>query len=220
MNPVAADTIAYNAAHIAEWQQMDDFDYNRELVESQTGLLQWLFAQLMDFLSSLFEQAMNMELTYWIFIAVIILLLVLTGWFLFRMRSSFFGRNKKEELEYELEQDNIYGIDFDTELQKAVERGDYREAVRLKYLQTLKLLTESERIEWQLHKTVTQYSIEFPNASFQQMTNHFLRIRYGYFDATPEIYEEMVQAYKDLCSQIPASSKDASSAKSEKGGES
>ena len=37
---------------------------------------------------------------------------------------------------------------------------DYREAVRLLYLQTLKQLSDGKRIDWQLYKTPTQYIYE------------------------------------------------------------
>ncbi|MBQ8657199.1 MAG: DUF4129 domain-containing protein [Prevotella sp.] len=198
MSVMSADTIVYNASRISEWQQMDDFDYNRETVESQTSILQWLLTQLLEFFNELLHQALNLEQTYWIFIAVIVVLLAVAVWVIYRTKPALFGWRKKDQMDYELEEDNIYGIDFDAELHKALERKNYREAVRLKYLQTLKLLTERERIDWQLHKTPTQYTLEFDDAQFRQMTNHFLRIRYGYFEATEEIYHEVAELYAAL----------------------
>ena len=120
---------------------------------------------------------------------------------LFRDRialAGLFGRGKNDRLDYEVEEDTIYGIDFDKAIRQALERKDYREAVRLKYLQTLKMLTENGRIDWQLHKTPTQYTYECTDEAFLRMTRHFLRIRYGNFEATPEVYEELATAYSSL----------------------
>ena len=130
-------------------------------------------------------------------LATLVLLAVL-GWLIYKYRPGLFGGKKEKALDYELEEDTIYGIDFDEALREAIARKDYREAVRLKYLQTLKQLTENECIDWQLHKTPTQYTYEFANEDFLRMTRHFLRIRYGNFDATPEIYEDVVAANLSL----------------------
>ena len=198
MSTIAADTIVYNASRIAEWQQMYAYDYNREAVESQSDLLQWLIGMLMQLIDDIIQGVVRLDITTYVFIAIVVILLAVFCWLIYKYRPAIFGRRKKDDLDYELEEDNIYGIDFDIELKKALDRGDYREAVRLKYLQTLKLLTDTERIDWQLHKTATQYSMEFPDAKFKKMTNHFLRIRYGYFQATPEIYEEMAADYSSF----------------------
>ena len=210
MSVTSADTIVYNAARISEWQQMDDYDYNRQTVESQTDLLRWLFNELVDLLNELMGQAMDLELTQWLFVVGALVLLVVAGVLCYRLRPAFFGFRREQGLDYQLEEDNIYGVDFDAELSKALARSDYREAVRLKYLQTLKLLTECELIDWQLHKTPTQYTAEFDSEPFRQMTNHFLRVRYGYFDATAQMYGEVAAAYDALA---------AHHAPREKGGE-
>ena len=72
-----------------------------------------------------------------------------------------------------------------------ISRQNYREAVRLLYLQTLKQLSDAERIDWQLYKTPTQYINEVRLPAFRQLTNHFLRVRYGNFEATEELFRVM-----------------------------
>ena len=63
--------------------------------------------------------------------------------------------------------------------------------MRLLYLQTLKQLSDAERIDWQLYKTPTQYLNEVRLPAFRQLTNHFLRVRYGNFEATEELFPYM-----------------------------
>jgi hypothetical protein len=58
-------------------------------------------------------------------------------------------------------------------------------------LQTLHDLNENNVVVWQLHKTPTEYSIEAGDVSFTNMTNLFLRIRYGLFDASEDDVNDM-----------------------------
>ena len=52
---------------------------------------------------------------------------------------------------YTVGEDTIYGVDFAERIAYALARTDYREAVRLLYLQTLKQLSDGKRIDWQLY---------------------------------------------------------------------
>ena len=90
-------------------------------------------------------------------------------------------RSPKNKLPYEVGEDTIYGVDFSGGIADALSRSDYREAVRLLYLQTLKRLSDEKRIDWQPYKTPTQYINEVRIPVFRQLTNHFLRVRYGNF---------------------------------------
>lgn len=72
------------------------------------------------------------------------------------------------------------------------------EAVRLLYLQTLKQLSDEKRIDWQLYKTPTQYVYEVRMPAFRQLTNHFLRVRYGNFEATEALFHVMQSLQEEV----------------------
>ena len=57
---------------------------------------------------------------------------------------------------------------------------------------------DAERIDWQLYKTPTQYIYEVRLPAFRQMTNHFLRVRYGNFEATEELFREMQALQEEI----------------------
>ena len=84
---------------------------------------------------------------------------------------------------------------FDAEIRRAIDRKDYREAIRLLYLQTLKLLSDDGRIDWQLYKTPTEYIYEVKQemlrTPFRNLTHGFLRVRYGNFPASESLFEEL-----------------------------
>lgn len=108
--------------------------------------------------------------------------------------------DKKDDVEEDAEggTDNIYAIDFDTEFNEALGKGDYTVLVRLVYLRTLRKLDEDGRLEWKLYKTPEQYVCELPLPEFRRMTWHFLRVRYGRYEASSALYEEMVALAKEV----------------------
>ena len=64
--------------------------------------------------------------------------------------------------------------------------------------QTLKQLSDEKRIDWQLYKTPTQYVYEVRMPAFRQLTNHFLRVRYGNFEATEALFHVMQSLQEEV----------------------
>ena len=116
----------------------------------------------------------------------------------YKKRPELFMRSRKSTLPYTVGEDTIYGVDFAERIADALARTDYREAVRLLYLQTLKQLSDGKRIDWQLYKTPTQYIYGVRLPAFRQMTNHFLRVRYGNFEATETLFHAMRDLQKEV----------------------
>ena len=98
---------------------------------------------------------------------------------------------KKEDVSIEEAEENIHVIDFEAEIARARSAGDYTRASRLLYLQTLKQLSDAHRIDWQPQKTPAQYTREVSGMAFLQLTNHFVRIRYGGFEADEQLFLTM-----------------------------
>lgn len=186
-----ADTLICDTAQVAAWQSDSAYAYNRELIAPDINLLRWLSEQFGEVLGKIFGNSLVSEYSDLILIGTAILILVLLLWFVYKKRPELFMRSGKDALPYAVAEDTIYGIDFEDGMAKALSGGDYREAVRLLYLQTLKLLADRKRIDWQLYKTPTQYINEVRLPAFRQLTNHFLRVRYGNFEATEELFRVM-----------------------------
>lgn len=87
--------------------------------------------------------------------------------------------------------DDIYEIDYDVEIRSALEAHNYSSLVRLLYLRTLRILDERGRISWRISKTPMEYANEMGSAPFLKMTHHFLRVRYGHFEADETLYQTM-----------------------------
>lgn len=189
------DTLSCDTTRLSFWQDNPVYDYNRELQTPDWDLYAWLNMQLMKLLSKIFGSRFANEYSETILIIIFIVIVLLLVWFLYRKRPELFMRAGKKTINYTVHEDTIYGVDFDAAIAAALARKDYKEAVRLLYLQTLKLLSDRELIDWQLFKTPTQYIYEVKPEGrrdvFRRLTNGFLRVRYGNFDASEELFNEM-----------------------------
>ncbi|GAE85825.1 hypothetical protein JCM10512_4289 [Bacteroides reticulotermitis JCM 10512] len=133
-----------------------------------------------------------------ILISIAILLLLFLCWLIYRKRPELFMRTRRKQLGYVTEEDTIYGIDFHEEITHALAGQNYRQAIRLLYLQTLKQLSDEGKINWQLYKTPTQYIYEVRTPVFRQLTNHFLRVRYGNFEASESLFQTMQTLQQEI----------------------
>ena len=152
-----ADTLVCDTAQIALWQSDPAYNYNRELITPEMNVFEWISRQFGELLRKIFGSHFAEEYSGLILVCIAILLLLLIVWFVYRKRPELFMASHKNALSYTVEEDTIYGVDFPGGIAEALSRQNYREAVRLLYLQTLKQLSDAERIDWQLYKTPTQY---------------------------------------------------------------
>ena len=194
------DTLCCDTAQIHAWQSDAAFDYQREFADMQPDLWDWLLMQLGDFLMSLFGSETASAITRPVLITLGVILLLLVAWFVYKAHPALFLRNKSSDSDVEAEE-TIYGIDFNAVIRQAVADGDYRQAVRYVYLQTLRHLSDHAQIDWMPHKTPSQYILEYQKDDFRRLTNLFLRIRYGNFEATPSLYDSVLQLQSSIIQQ-------------------
>ena len=193
-----ADTLVCDTVQISLWQSDPVYSYNRELITPEINFFEWIGKQSGELLRKIFGSRFAEEYSGVVLICIAIIILLLIVWFVYRKRPELFMRSRQNTLPYTVGEDTIYGVDFSKGIVDALSRRDYREAVRLLYLQTLKRLSDAERIDWQLYKTPTQYLNEVRLPAFRQLTNHFLRVRYGNFEATEELFHAMLSLQEDI----------------------
>ncbi|WP_455591365.1 DUF4129 domain-containing protein [Bacteroides sp.] len=191
-----ADTLVCDTIRVAYWQSQPAYDYNRELVTPELDVWGWLNAKLAKLLSAVFGSSFAEEYTGLVLLCLTAVMLVFLLWILYKKHPELFVRSsRRSAVAYSVHEDTIYGVDFQQEITNALQRQDYREAMRLLYLQTLKQLSDAEKIDWQLYKTPTEYIYELKagslRASFRELTNRFLRVRYGNYEATAPLFHEM-----------------------------
>ncbi len=102
--------------------------------------------------------------------------------------------------------ENIHEINFDQEIEKALQQNNFRLAVRLLYLQTLKNLSLNNIIVWQLQKTNQVYVTEINNPSqkqqFANLTQQFEYVWYGEFFIDKPIFTLINNSFHQFNLQI------------------
>ena len=176
------DTLRLDTLLTAQWRADSDYNYDRELLHQDQDLFSRLMRSIEEFLRSLDKGTADIQT--WIYIICAFIILGLVVWFLIKNKGALFFSDQRTGDGYSIEEDNIYGVDFDAVRKKALAKGNYREAIRMTYLQALKHLSDNNLINWQIYKTPTQYAKEFTNSYFANLTRVFLRVRYGNFEAT------------------------------------
>jgi len=191
-----ADTIIYDAQKIATYQSDSRYDYLTQLDLPDYSWFELVSRWFNRVLNSIFSGRFEQNVTTPVMIILFILILGTCLYFLYIKRPELFMRSKKTaRLPYSIEEENIHLIDFGKEIDTALQNGDYRLAIRLLYLQTLRFLSDNKLIDWQIHKTPMEYLYEVADNNMKQplriFTNHFLHVRYGNCHATPELYQTM-----------------------------
>lgn len=188
---MSTDSLVIDQQLLQAFQDDSAYDYSRELVQTDSSLWNWLTNAISHFLDNLsgnhFFHSYNHIL--WMGLAVVFILALAILFYRWQHRSG--KHDTALPTDYDIQTDTIYGIDFAQLIAQARSQGNYREAARLTYLQTLRWLSDQKLIDWQLYKTPTQYTYEVTSPPFRQLTQLFLRLRYGGFSATEEQANEM-----------------------------
>jgi hypothetical protein len=160
----------------------------------------WVSSQLSKFLGTkafgFFQEYMGYIIAL---AAVIIVILVLaksklSGLFYIRKEEKFSGLKEIRE--------DINEIDFDTSISGAIAIKDYRIAVRLYYLKTLKLLADKNLIDWKINKTNNNYIKELKEIRlkkpFEELTNLFEWVWYGEFPVEESFFEKTKNTFNSF----------------------
>lgn len=195
-----------------------DFGYSRELVQVKSSTWQWMSDRLAEWYQSLLNSVFPNENNWylWLIVALVVIGIIIA---IVVVRNRYLLRLKENtDSGYVVTDDTIYGIDFEQQIKSALGRDDYRTALRMIYLQTLKWLDDNHHIHWQPQKTPSQYVREYRCAPFNTLTTLFIRIRYGGFEADRALIDEALRMRTAVC-QDDASLHCEPKGQDEKGGE-
>jgi len=188
---------------LRELQTDHDYQYGRDTPPPENPIARffnWLFRKLAEFLSSKAYEEVWQYVILAVVAGVVIYLLMkaeVLG-FLFPKKAQSSG------LDYENLTENIHEIDFDTAVEEAISQRNFRLAVRLLYLQTLKRLTDAGRITYKSDKTNRQYVYELANSplqtDFEELTRQFEFIWYGDFPVNDSKFAVLQNEFRQFSS--------------------
>lgn len=195
----------FSESELDDFRGRRDFTYEEPKAD-EMNFLQRLFSWLLQkfFTNPIAQKAW--DIVPYIFIALAIIFLILG---LLRTSISNLVTGKgAAAIEYNVHEENIHEIDFDKEIRLAIENKLYRKAVRLSYLQVLKMLSDKSLINWKIHKTNSEYHSELKTpvlaSEFREVTNVFERTWYGDMDVNETLYNSVAQTFSSYKNKIKA----------------
>lgn len=201
------DTIVCDTTRLQQFISSGNYDYNSELNATEhssllgkmlDNLVNWLEKFVNSIFSGVDHAMTSSKVLIYVCIAVIVILLLVLLYVMYKRKMFFFRRRKKIDHDYEVLEDNIYGIEFEQEIESALTSGNYKEAIRIRYLQCLRTLSDNNAIVWMAFKTPLQYTLEFVNDQFKELTSRYVLVRYGDYDASQPLFDKITQLYNDV----------------------
>lgn len=106
------------------------------------------------------------------------------------------------EVPYSESLENIHEINFDEAIENALAVKDYRLAVRLLYLRSLKHLSDNNLISWKIDKTNMAYLNELTDAEqrrqFSILTRQFEYVWYGDFPVDGNSFQDIDNVFQEF----------------------
>ncbi len=198
------DTRQFNDAELDEFRTDSDFDY----LQQAPGKSLW--DRFMNYLNNLWNYLFPDGDESWmefIFRAIIYIIVTATVVYIaYKLVMMRFSRVVKKQddssLQVEISEENIHHLDFDGLVREALENKNYRLAIRLRYLQTLKLLADNKVIAWEPYKTNHEYSYEIQKRetrlAFDRISYYFDYAWYGDFTVDKVHYEKVGELFNQM----------------------
>ena len=118
-------------------------------------------------------------------------------------RKKDMGTKTKESSELP---EDIFDIDLESALKKALAANDHRLAIRLQFLSLLRSLSEKQLIQYRQDRTnmdyIFQLSGKFFYADFFRVVRHYEYSWYGHFEVSSENYRQIDSDFKKLIQQL------------------
>jgi hypothetical protein len=123
--------------------------------------------------------------------------------YLYNSNAGLFRKSRELEAEREdLETGDIFAIHYPKEIDRAVQQGDYRLAVRLLYLQLLRELADREIIRYKPDHTNFDYLLQLQSTGlyrdFFRLTRNYEYSWYGQFDLDREKFGKIKNDFEQF----------------------
>lgn len=202
----------YDDKKLAEYRTEKRFQYDKVIKEEKKQQNDWLTKALLTlgkWLASVGPSAKTADVLGNAFVyGIAILALGLIIWGIFKMRIRTMIAKTAEPLNFDFKEveSDILLTDFEKYLREAVNAGNYKRAVQLLYLESLKSLTLNNIIQWKPNKTNQEYLYEMQNSNlrrpFMDITRLFEYIFYGEFPINQQTYQATEAAFQDFQGKI------------------
>lgn len=187
------------------------FAYQSPPRESQSladRIKSWLRRQIASMLSTPAAR------TVWeigLYIAFIVLIVLLINQYMKRHSGSLFLRSHTlTPLAFTTNRSKNHRRDDEALIQRAIEDGRFRDAIRHLYRRALRQLQQGGHIQWKRNKTNHDYLYEIQRESlrriFRDLTHYYEHAEYGNFSIDEENFEKAYGRFKKMETLLRSSS--------------
>ncbi len=198
----------YDAEKIDEYKSDPDFDYGNRPVPAQS-----LWDRFLAWLNTIIGRAIYMGTTtpigkilIYVLIGAIIIYALLK---LFKVdiRKAFFSTSDSGVLAHEIHHENIHQMDFEHLIKEAINKNEFKQAIRLIYLFALKHLADQHMIQWQPGKTNHDYLEELKEEKikngFSSLSFYFEYAWYGDFTISKDLFSDIHVLFESWKKELP-----------------
>jgi hypothetical protein len=148
-----------------------------------------------------FKRWLNSLINSLIGAAVSVVALIYVILRLMKVNVNMFYTGKQAATPHGVLDEDIHAMDFDKLIQEALQRNEYRLAIRLLFLKSLKLLADKHHILWQPGKTNHDYlnelSTQHLKTGFNELNFYFEYAWYGNFTINETLYKKVDALYNN-----------------------
>ncbi len=190
----------FDPAKIEKLKVDPEMDYGR----SPAGVSLWeRFKRWIQSVLSMLLQ--TVATTDWMNLVMVALLLAGAVYLIIRWYKSkdyqVFYSDAADKLKHGFIHEDIHTLDFEKLMHEALQKNQYRLAIRLLFLQALKLLADKEHIHWQPGKTNHDYLDELESGDlktgFNELNFYFEFAWYGNFSVNEKLYKKVNSLFND-----------------------
>ncbi len=194
------DTRSFDQEKLEKLKADPDMDYGR----SPAAINLW--ERFKIWLSKLFSRLLTaVDNANWFNILLIILAIIGLVYVILRLLKvdafTMFYAGKKTPVAYGVLDEDIHAMDFDKLIREALTKKEFRLAIRLLFLQSLKLLADKHHILWQPGKTNHDYLDELAaqqlKTGFNELNFYFEYAWYGNFTINESLYQKVDSIFKE-----------------------
>lgn len=174
----------------------NDFDYKQPPSVAES-LWDRIMLWLNQFFEWLFRSAVKTNWGQVFMYSVGLVLLIILAMMLLKVDALkvFYSGADHGPLKYQSFEENIHAMDFDQLIRDALQKKEYRNAVRLTFLHSLKLLSDKQHLDWRPGKTNHEYLDELARpdlkTGFNELSFYFDYAWYGDFSVNENLYQRV-----------------------------
>ena len=189
---LSVEPLSYNTQTYTKFKEQKFYDYYQTKIKNKS-ILDVFYEKLNQWLSRAFSKTIDREAFDKMMWIIGIIVIIIIGIILYIRKPGIFYRNKKRQLAYSVEDENITVQDMDYLTERSVKEKRFSDAIRWQYLKTLKILHEEDYISYDANKTVNEYVYEIKDINlrkqFRNLSGEFVYYRYGKGEANAEKFD-------------------------------